>query len=105
MSSNLGLLGLETFGSDFDIRCGLVGIGYRSNREVGTGGLKPRNRILNYDDCQRVYRTRAASTSYTLQATRCASQALLIESRRSREWGWGLREGKNSEGDSFLLVG
>ena len=36
MSSSLGLLGLEIFGSDFDIRCGLVGIGNRSNREVGT---------------------------------------------------------------------
>jgi len=44
-----GLLGFEIFGSDLDIRCGLVGIGNRSNREVGTRMPKPRNRILNYD--------------------------------------------------------
>lgn len=39
----LGLFGLEIFGSDFDIRCGLVGIGNRSDHEVSTTrGLKLR---------------------------------------------------------------
>jgi len=93
MSSNLGLLGLEIFGSDFDIRCDLVGIGKRSKREVGTRGLKPSEshtelRLLaSTQDTRRLHQLHASGN-----LARFASAPHSIQAKPGR-----LREGKNKE--------